>query len=863
MDMIGKTISHYKILEKLGEGGMGVVYKAEDTKLRRTVALKFLTSQTLGSEEERARFVNEAQAAAALDHPNICTIYEINEADDRTFIAMAYVEGQSLKEKIESGPLELDEALEIAVQVAGGLQDAHERGIVHRDIKSANIMVTEKGQAKIMDFGLAKFAGRAGMTKIGTTMGTVAYMSPEQARGEVVDHRTDLWSLGVVLYEMLSGQSPFKGEYEQAVIYSILNEDPESIIEYGSNLPLELEKIVKRCLTKDSKERYQAAADLQADLKRVEQDISSGKAAVHIEMTAVPHPFPKLIRRIAVPLGGVILVLLLLFLLPSGLHVVKSWLGFGEEGLVVLPFTLVGGDSADQAFCDGMAASLTSKLTQLGQFRRSLWVVPAIVVRKRRITSMREARQVFGINMVITGNMQRFGDIIRLTLTRVDVDKKTPHQLSSQPITDPIANLFTWQESVVIELAKLLDIEIQPRMRRTLIAGGTTVPGSYELYLRGRGYMLRYEEKGNLDTAINLFKRAIEQDSSYALAYAGLGEAYWQRYGSKDLQWVKRAISCCNRAIKLNDQIAPVYVTLGLIRISCGHYEEALQDFQRALELNPVNTEAYQRMAWTYERMGKIDQAEMKYQKAIRLQPKYWSTYNNLGVFYYRQGRFEEAVKQFQKVVTLTPGNTRGYNNLGGLYFGLERWEEAGKMFERSLAIKPDYTVYSQLGTLSYYEARYADAVRMYEKALELKDDDYRVWGFLAASYYWTPVKRDRAEAIYKQAVYLAEQQLEANPLDPEVISDLADYYGMMENSPKALSLLKQVLALEPSDLGVMFRIGEIYEQLGERETALKWIETALKKGYSVTEAECNPFLRELRADERFQLLLKNIKKEM
>jgi serine/threonine protein kinase len=265
--MIGKTISHYKILEKLGEGGMGVVYKAEDTKLKRTVALKFFAPQMLGTGQDRTRFVLEAQAAAALDHPNICTVYEIQESDEHTFIVMAYIDGYSLQDTIELGPLNMDEALGIAVQVAEGLQEAHHKGIVHRDIKSANIMITGRGQAKITDFGLAKLLGQTRLTKTGMIMGTVSYMSPEQAQGEPVDHRTDIWSLGAMLYEMLTGELPLRGDTAEAVIYSIVHEDPRQITYWQPELPPSLDRVVQKMLQKDPLKRYENMEALIADLR--------------------------------------------------------------------------------------------------------------------------------------------------------------------------------------------------------------------------------------------------------------------------------------------------------------------------------------------------------------------------------------------------------------------------------------------------------------------------------------------------------------------------------------------------------------------------------------------------------------------
>lgn len=289
--MVGTTISHYKILEKLGEGGMGVVYKAEDTRLKRTVALKFLPTQALGTDEEKARFVREAQAAAALSHPNITTVYEIDDADGETFIVMEYVEGSTLKEKIEKGPLRIKEAIKIAIQIAEGLQAAHEKGIVHRDIKSTNVMLTGKGQAKIMDFGLAKMAAMSRVTKEGTTLGTIAYMSPEQARGESVDYRSDIFSLGVILYEMISGQLPFKGEYEQAIVYSILNTDPEPLTALRTGVPIALDGIIAKLLAKDPEERYQHVDELPVDLKAIDLDTTStSRIAAIATSEAAQHP---------------------------------------------------------------------------------------------------------------------------------------------------------------------------------------------------------------------------------------------------------------------------------------------------------------------------------------------------------------------------------------------------------------------------------------------------------------------------------------------------------------------------------------------------------------------------------------------
>ncbi|MFH1680758.1 MAG: serine/threonine-protein kinase, partial [Candidatus Eisenbacteria bacterium] len=299
--MIGKTVSHYRVLEKLGEGGMGVVYKAEDTKLGRTVALKFLPPELTKDPEAKERFVREARAASSLAHPGICTIHEIDEAENRAFIAMEFVEGESLQAMIRRAPLGIDKAIDLSVEIAQGLQEAHERGIVHRDIKSANIMVTPKGRAKIMDFGLARSMGQTTLTKTGTTVGTIAYMSPEQARGEGVDHRADIWSLGVVLYEMITGRLPFKGDHEPAVIYSILNEDPDPVTAIRSGVPMELERIVGKLLAKDPAARYQHVEELPVDLRAVDLKAGAASGVRAVSAAHVADRSPP-VRRRAVPL---------------------------------------------------------------------------------------------------------------------------------------------------------------------------------------------------------------------------------------------------------------------------------------------------------------------------------------------------------------------------------------------------------------------------------------------------------------------------------------------------------------------------------------------------------------------------------
>ena len=859
--MIGKKISHYKILEKLGEGGMGVVYKAEDTKLDRTVALKFLPPHLHLDEEVEQRFISEAKAASSFDHPNICTIYEINKTDDdQIYIAMACYEGESLKKKLERDSLSTDEIVEYSIQIANGLERAHEAGITHRDIKPANIMITNRSEVKILDFGLAKSINDQGVTKIGTTIGTASYMSPEQAKGANVNYQSDIWSFGVVIYHMITGKAPFKGDYEQAIIYSILNEEPIPLSEHSQNCPQLLIEIVNKCLKKNPSDRYQTTTELLDDLKIAAID-PDGESKI-LQQKASTNKTGGLLsnkKKLIAAAGIIILLVFLSSILPSGLDYFKSLLGHNsapsEHHLLVLPLSNIGGDESKQAFCDGLMETLSSKLTQVEQFDRSLWVVPSSEVIRNNITTPNEAYQRYGVNLVVTGSLQFLDDLLRLTLNLVDAENL--RQLNSSVLDVKAKNILSLQNKSVIKMLEMLHIELEPESKDILNAGGTDVPEAYEYYVQGRGYLQRYENVENIDKAINLFAQATEFDSLYALAYAGLGESFWRKFEvTKTSNWIELAEKECENAFTLDSLLAPVNVTLGLIYSGTGSYEHAIDHFNRALLNEPSNAAAFRGLAKVYEKLENFKEAEKTFKRAIGLKLDYWAGYNDLGVFYYKRGRYDDAIEQFKMVIELTPDNYRGYNNLGGIYYMLERHEDAREMFENSLKIHKSYNIYSNLGTLYYIEGKYEDAARTYELALELNDNDYLTWGNLAATYFWIHGKKNKAIETYKQAIVMAEERLKVNPKDPDVISNLARYYSDIGNKRKSLKLLGQSLDIAPDNVEVMYRAASIYENLGMRDDALLWIGKAIENGYSRYEIENQPELKQLLADERYQQLL-------
>jgi TolB-like protein/tRNA A-37 threonylcarbamoyl transferase component Bud32/Flp pilus assembly protein TadD len=717
--MIGKTLSHYKILGKLGEGGMGVVHKAQDTKLKRTVALKFLTPQALDSKKERTRLVQEAQAAAALNHPHIATIYEIDEVEDQTFIAMEYIDGQSLKEKTKSHPLKLEEALEIIIQIAQGLQEAHQKGIVHRDIKSGNIMVTSRGQAKIMDFGLAKMAKAKLATTEDIKSGTVAYMSPEQASGGSIDMRTDIWSLGVVLYEIVAGQLPFKGNYSEAVIYSILNEEPEPLTGLRTGMPRDLELIVNKALAKSPDERYQQIKDMLVDLRSVRKELKAGFFA---EEAARAKPQPS---------------------------------------IAVLPFANLTADPEQEYFCDGMAEEIINALTHV-EGLRVVARTSAFSFRGKEI-DIREVGRKLNVDKLLEGSVRKAGNRVRITAQLVNV--ADGYHLWSEKYDRNIGELccpediFAIQDEISLAMAEELKGRLLSKEKTMIVRRHTEDLEAYNLYLRGRHFWNKRTEEG-LGKAVQYFEQAIGKDPAYALAYAGLADSYillaeYSLLPPKDA--FPRAKAAVMKALEIEEKLAEAHTSLGFIK-TLGDWDwiSAEKEFRQAIEFNPGYATAHQWYAEHLTMKGQYAEAiaEMKRaqeldplsltigvasavtlfcgtrrydriieecQKVLEMDPDFGGALNVLGMVYRERHMYEEAIQAFQKARTFDEGNTWVRAGLGHAYAVSGKRSEAQKVLDeleqlsKRSYVPPDNIalVYWGLGkknmTLEYLEKAYED----------------------------------------------------------------------------------------------------------------------------------------------------------
>jgi serine/threonine protein kinase/tetratricopeptide (TPR) repeat protein len=862
---IGAMLGSYEILAPLGSGGMGVVYRARDTRLNREVAVKVLSPTFADDPNRLMRFRREAHVLASLNHPNIVTIYDIGQEGRTVYIAMELVEGKALDEILAAGAMPTHDVLDIAIQIGAGLAVAHESGIVHRDLKPKNVMIRQDGLAKILDFGLSKLApgfpspafdGATAVTEMGVLLGTIDYMSPEQASGLPTDFRSDQFSFGSLLYEMVTGKRPFHRETIPQTLAAIIEDEPKPIASLNPKVPAAIEAIVHRCMAKKPEGRYASTQELARGLKEI-RDSSAAEETRSLSANArtVLHRVPLWLE---ITLAAALVVAGISIAAPRLLEKVRVWpeslSPITEKQLVVLPFTNVGNDPENQGFCDGLVEILSSKLSQLEQFQRTIRVVPSTDVLREGIVSVREARQTFGATLAITGSVQRTENRVRLTINLVD--PQTLLQLKSKTIDTEESDISVLQDGVVMEVAELLDVKLSSQAKQVLAIGGTTVPSAYEYYTQGRGYLQRYEVAQNIDTAITLFNRALEQDPKYALAEAGLGEAYWRDYEqTKDTQWAEEARKSSAAAIALNDKLAQVYVTMGMIHTGTGHFDEAVQNLQKALALDPINADAYRELAKTYQQVGRLKDAESTYMNAIAVRPGYWGTHNDMGGFYYRLGRYAEAEKEFRSVVELTPDNARGYSNLGAIAYSQNRYEEAAKLYEKSVAIKPSAGAYSNLGEVYYSLAQYAEAARYYEKAIQINGHDVLSWHNLAGAYQWGN-EPEKAQATFQRTAALIEEQLRVNPRDPTLLILLADAYSYLNQPQRARKLLQQGLALAPDDVPNMFQASAIYEQLGDRKLALQWIAKAIKGGFSRDLIEKEPTLARLRLDPRYQGLI-------
>lgn len=641
-ELQGKTISRYRIIEEIGRGAMGVVYKAEDTKLARTVALKFLSQCPVDAEKDRARFLLEARAASALNHPNISHIYEIDEVDGETFIAMEFIDGQSLRERISAGPMPTREVIKLALQISDGLQLAHKKGITHRDIKSDNIIIADEGVAKILDFGVARMPEQSSDAYSPTMYGSIAYMSPEQLRGEQVNHATDIWSLGVVLYEMVTGRLPFAGEYEQMIAYSIGNERHRAVSTLRNDVPSSLEKLIDRCLEKQSSARFESVGEIIEELHRVEH--------------AMLHPQRKEI----------------------------------EKSIAVLPFADVSADDENKYFSDGLTEEIITNLSKL----RKLKVVSLASVMQydRKEKTLRQAAVELGVYYLLEGSVRKHGGDLKISAQLTDATHDA--YLWAETYRGSLDDVFDIQEKVAARIVRALKLRLTADERKTLKKRPTENTEAYQLYLQGRFFWNKRSAEG-LRTAIKYFEQAIEKDSRYALAWAGIADSYslLGEYGGIPRREVyPKAEAAANKALAIDKRLAEVHTSLAsLLMLSKWDWKKSEKEFKLAIKLNPQYATAYHWYSQWFLSMGRLDEAFTTIARAAELDPISQAIIKDKALVLYCSRRYDEAIEVAKRAIELDPQYASSHRILSLCYQAKQMFNEARAEHERWAALTKNH----------------------------------------------------------------------------------------------------------------------------------------------------------------------------
>jgi eukaryotic-like serine/threonine-protein kinase len=860
-DVLG---GRYEILALLGEGGMGAVYKAKDREVERVVALKLIRPEMASNPAILARFKQELMTAHQVTHKNVIRIYDLSEADGVKFITMEFVEGSDLRQLYrEKGKLPPDEAVDIIRQVCMALDAAHSAGIIHRDLKPQNIMRDKAGRILVMDFGLARSVRSEGMTQTGALLGTIEYMSPEQAMGKTLDQRSDLFAVGLIFYELLSGKMPFKAETAMASLLMRNQERAVPLAEIDATVPAGLSDIVSRCLERDLERRYPNAAEIIADL-----DAWQGKRPV---MASIVMQVPKQPRVIPwkwiAPAGAALLAALILLAIPGIRQIVFRVPAAGNASSVVnpglpplsqgkyvavMPFRVLGDASSIGYIAEGLGEAFSARLFPL----KGVHLTSADAARKLDPNlPLPQIAKKLGANMILQGTVQGTAAQMRITVKLENVaENKT---VWNEEFSGVSGDLLALEDQISGRLVTAMGLSASDLGVADASTHPTGNADAYDLYLRGKNAMRGQFDPKNFQTAIDYFNQSMKKDPNFALAYTGLANASLRMYTvKKDASWSEKALAAAQRAAELNDKLPEAHMTLGTVYSATGQNNQAISELKRGLELAPNSDEAYRRLGGAYVAVGQKDLAIEALAKAVEINPYFWGNPNSLGQAYLSFGDYEHALKAYQQVVQLEPQNPNGYTNVGAAYAYLGKYEESIGAFKKALELQPDPQTYSSLGTAYFLSKKYSEAVPMFEKAVELNPSEQALMGNLGDGYRWAD-QQEKANLTYKKAIALVSKDLQVDSRNSTLLGQMALYYAKSGDLAKARELLQRAKSISPQEFGLYYA-GATVEAIANRPAeAIAELKKALEKGQPASDVEADPEFTSLRNRPDYQALIK------
>ena len=839
---VGRTLGHYRILEEIGRGGMGVVYRAEDLQLGRQVALKALPPEVAGHPDRLARFRREARSLAALNHPNIVTLYAVEEIEGELLLAMELVAGTTLGEVIPAEGLELAKFFGLAIPLVDALSAAHEEGLVHRDLKPKNVLVTPQGRVKVLDFGLAKLRAvptdptavtnlpTEGQTAIGAVVGTPAYMAPEQIRSGLADERSDIFALGLLLYQMVAGQHPFHRDSSIDIVSAILRDDPPSLLRRKPHLPEHLDRILRSCLEKDPERRLQSAKDLRNQLASLQAELASGV----VSQRSLPAR-PSRRRPVAAALAAVLSLALALALWAINQR--------GSPALAPLPHLAVtearlfSGQTGPDYLRSGLIAALAERLSGL----EGVWIVPP------------GGDPV--PDFVVEADVRRLPE--RIALRFQVQERKGRRILGNEVLEGSAREPFNLLDRAGATLADLLSDRAGLSVRYQARPAPTRDPAAFDLFLRAREEMAGPGASPNPGAALAFVRRALEEDPGFASARVLEGEIHRQRYlRTRQPPRLNAAAAACREAVEIDGALAAAHLCLARVNRTRQRFADAQEEYVRTIELNPTLLDAYRELGQVFLDQGVTEEAERTWQRVIALHPRSWVGYWSLGGFYLESEKYDAAIEQYKQALTLAPDNAEAYLTLGAAYAGRGRHEEAIEAYQNSLAIRPNPGAYSNLGSLYLGLGSFPEAVASFERAVGFPEANETAFGNLARAYLHAPDRQEDAAAAFEREVTLCRKRLAEDPERSGAWFWLAYSLAALGRREESLAALQETLERRPGDPHYFYLAAWVHNRLGERGKALDSLERAINGGYPLAEARFDVEFKNLKGEPRFEALL-------